>query len=297
MNDESEIQQMRVMPALDGTCACRSGRDPSICCQLADKTFFKKEFVVKKFTGTHFVVGGCYAKGLGNCQGKLTGEHYISKTLLKEIDQTIKLRGASFKIKNDEPIPIDRLKSKVLCKRHNSILSGFDIAGALFFKTLMGVQSEKKQGHILFNGSDVERWFLKTFFALGCSGIFSRKDGEPSVFNPDPRLLLCLFENEPLPESCGLLFTDLNGEVIQNIIQITPNSYPENHKKAGQLNGLTIIIGGACFSLILEKRAESTKEHFRPFGFYQKDKTFIEFSWNENRTQVILIDNKQFINV
>ncbi len=72
----------------------------------------------------------CYAKNLGNCQGLITREHYISKSVLEIAGKKIQVSGFPWQ-ENNKPIDIgiNSLASNILCEFHNSQLSPLDENG------------------------------------------------------------------------------------------------------------------------------------------------------------------------
>lgn len=62
----------------------------------------------------------CWASGLGNCDGKITGEHLISNNLL---DNKIKVKGFKWCKEEMKEVGSSGLVSNFLCKKHNEDLS------------------------------------------------------------------------------------------------------------------------------------------------------------------------------
>lgn len=82
----------------------------------------------------------CYAQALYDCEGKPSGEHYVSDKVLRAVSQAEKsvrvsgLKFLPFGIVNE--IGISSLVGNTLCKKHNSDLSVFDNAGLNFFNAM-----------------------------------------------------------------------------------------------------------------------------------------------------------------
>jgi hypothetical protein len=74
---------------------------------------------------TH-MVEKCRLAGQGPCQGKLSGEHYISHALLKRLGagQTIGIQGTPWSRDTLREVGKAGLTANILCQRHNSELSG-----------------------------------------------------------------------------------------------------------------------------------------------------------------------------
>jgi hypothetical protein len=119
----------------------------------------------------------CYAAELGDCDGKISREHYISRSVLELIGD-----GKSVTVSNlpflEKDIPTDlgikSLTAKVLCKHHNSILTDLDVAGVSMFRAMAaftGATGEPAAPAetIRIDGDAFERWLLKLF----CGSVFS----------------------------------------------------------------------------------------------------------------------------
>jgi hypothetical protein len=82
----------------------------------------------------------CYAQALGGCSQQLSGEHYVSDKVLRAVSQAnirVRVSGLKFLPSGVErEIGISRLTGNVLCKTHNSALSGYDTAGLDFFNAM-----------------------------------------------------------------------------------------------------------------------------------------------------------------
>ncbi len=74
----------------------------------------------------------CYALALGDCHGKLNGEHVGSESILRDIvssgSNTVAVDGRPWQRRPRQPVGIGRLKAKILCEKHNGALPRFDTA-------------------------------------------------------------------------------------------------------------------------------------------------------------------------
>jgi hypothetical protein len=116
----------------------------------------------------------CFLSGHGNCGGKISGEHYISKTLLEAIsaDGTVQIGGLPWQPQQTlQKIGIGSLVSNVLCETHNSGLSSLDdVAGKVF----RAVDAADKRPASLpaitrVAGPLIERWFLKVICGMAAA--------------------------------------------------------------------------------------------------------------------------------
>lgn len=119
----------------------------------------------------------CYAAELGDCDGKISREHYISRSVLELIGngKSVTVSNLPF-LKKDTPtdLGIESLTAKVLCKRHNNILTDLDVAGARMFRAMAAFTGATGEPAvpaetIRIDGAAFERWLLKLF----CGSVFS----------------------------------------------------------------------------------------------------------------------------
>src|SRR5258708_34366047 len=113
----------------------------------------------------------CFLHGYGSCGGKISGEHYISETVLDAIGNkgSVHIGGLAWQSQQKlQSIGIRSLVSNVLCETHNSGLSSVDNAAGTFFRA---VDAADKRTATLpsittVEGMLVERWFLKVMCGL-----------------------------------------------------------------------------------------------------------------------------------
>jgi hypothetical protein len=159
----------------------------------------------------------CYAKRLGDCSSKITGEHYISEVILRRIGdgKTITVGGASW-LNGGKPmsIAVKSFAANVLCTTHNSQLSPLDDVAKKVFDLLVGCETEEDVGraskHLLVrvSGWDFERWFVKAFCGLHAAGHLGDQPELPDY------LIDSLFRRKPLPLDFGLYFGAAQGETV-----------------------------------------------------------------------------------
>lgn len=142
----------------------------------------------------------CYARALGDCSAKISGEHYISKEVIAlwAEDDIVATNVRGSEAGEMSLRSLDSLASNILCDRHNSTLSPVDDTGLMFCRFVKNVPPIPPTSEI--NGQQLERWFLKVL--LGYSAVFHKqqqaKDREPSL-----PLLRALFSGGPLDDGCG----------------------------------------------------------------------------------------------
>src|SRR5713226_1257202 len=76
----------------------------------------------------------CWADCLGDCSGKITGEHYISKCMWQ--GDEVKVVGSPWHAAEPRTIPLKAFVANILCEGHNSGLSEVDAEGGKFVNHL-----------------------------------------------------------------------------------------------------------------------------------------------------------------
>lgn len=160
-----------------GPCPCESGKKAKFCCLRSARTWAKHPAPIKtKGPKTDLSNNKCYLNSLHDCSADLNKEHYISRSLLAELEHnnTIKVAGFSWQ----EPqtfslVGINSMVSKILCSRHNTALSPLDEEMGRFYRTVKDFKNisnfhEKGEQFSVFNGFDLEKWILKTRFGVNC---------------------------------------------------------------------------------------------------------------------------------
>ncbi|MGB3043679.1 MAG: hypothetical protein WBB98_10835 [Xanthobacteraceae bacterium] len=132
-------------------------------------------------------VNGCYMSSLQDCDGALSLEHYISQSILKQFDI---IRGEGLQGNLDElpSIPIKALAVRVLCQRHNALLSDLDTRAGLAFERIRTIQqhmikpiaNRRKVRDCLIDGYALELWAAKSLLATYV-GKVARTNGQPTI--------------------------------------------------------------------------------------------------------------------
>jgi hypothetical protein len=120
----------------------------------------------------------CFLQGHGTCSPGLTGEHYISATVLEAVakDSVVKIGGLRWQ-PNDtlQSMPIPRLISNILCETHNKGLSPLDNEAGKLFRAIDAVDKAATSlpATTSVDGSIIERWFVKVLCGLAASSGFN----------------------------------------------------------------------------------------------------------------------------
>ena len=194
----------------------------------------------------------CWANSLGNCSGKLTGEHIISNSIL---DKKIKVKGFSWCKDEPKEVGSSSLTGKILCEKHNNGLSTFDSEAKQFVSVIDNFckKSEnfkkfgfrKKDIPIIHkvDGTKLERWCCKTLINVG----LSQKDEVIIYFD---KILPAIFHDKNFKNPYGLNFAVATGQKIDtnDFFEIAPLLNETNDKKKELAGGLFTFRG---FRLIL----------------------------------------------
>ncbi len=113
----------------------------------------------------------------GPCEGKISGEHYISHALLKQLGPSKAVHISGTPWSGSTPIKVGKsaLTANILCQKHNASLSNLDSLASRLLKALQTAQLQLKQGtktsptHT-FIGPNFERWLLKVGYMMWASG-------------------------------------------------------------------------------------------------------------------------------
>ena len=151
----------------------------------------------------------CWAACFGDCEGELTAEHLISKSLFP--DGIVFVEGFDW-CKNLKKVGINSLTRKILCKKHNNDFSVLDSEAKYAINCFGKGKTERPINGILF-----ERWLLKTAINLSIDCEFHIGMGfSDSVKGyPSPYAVALTLGKEPFAHKMGMYFL-VNKESIPN---------------------------------------------------------------------------------
>ncbi len=213
-------------------------------------------------------MGRCWAKCLGNCSGKISGEHIITKGLFD--GKSIGVRGLPWCREEHKFISKDAYTANILCRKHNSDLSPVDdaaIHAMNTFRTVMKVHQQRKVlleerlwagrfdlHEYTISGDGLERWLLKTLINMEMVGGQGLPIGAPGGKHREPpcelvgvALGLRRFENRE-----GLYLAAVEGQAVQtaervHYVSLIKESSQGNFVAAGEF-----LFYGMRFFLCLE---------------------------------------------
>jgi len=233
---------------------------------------------------------GCYARGLRACGNKLTREHYVSRSVLAQLGN-YGILGFPWQKSADlgEAGP-GALASKILCDRHNSLLSEVDqalgevIASLLLFRDPLTVPNDKRI--VTVNGHQFERGLVKTLAGTYAAGLARRAEQLPPRNREPPRdWLHILFEGTTLSQPCGFYVYAGLGLEVEKMFGMVPLF---DHLPIPR--GADFRIAGYHFRLELRNpdRANLTSAAYRPSTIrFIRETTSCElrFEWPDDSTQ------------
>lgn len=241
----------------------------------------------------------CYAGALGGCSREMSGEHYVSKSILELVEnrggrksKSVRVSGLSFqRLGALQQLGIASMVSNILCKAHNSRLSSLDDAGKAMFTAMDGMNEgatirSLPRRVLRVDGDGLERWLLKSMCGGLYSGVFMVGPAETlkGVF-PPPEWLDILIKKADLPRGMGLFYAPRKpGETV------TADPYvlkfePIGSREKDVIGGLRVWFFGFEFALLMANLMPGVPTIFdhalyRPAGLRCVESgTEVEFDW------------------
>lgn len=237
--------------------------------------------MIVKLTGkkTGFSHPKCYANADENCSVKISKEHFISASLLRQIEfnNTAKIFGLKWqKPETFNIVPIPGLASNILCERHNHALSILDSEVGRLSETIgefdklthpsLGSDISVKKH---FSGRAIELWMLKCILGMSASKNIRG--------NLKPECVEILFGKRVWPTGWGLYFTaSLNESIYHSSSFLIETLYDT---KNNLVLAARFFIRGLPFSLCMGKPDNSGS-----FGLRRPSEIIFE---SPNSTQTI----------
>lgn len=159
-------------------------------------------------------MASCWATAIGECGGKISREHMVSKSLFVSPEVTV--QGLHWCKDEPKTVGIESLTAKILCQEHNSQLSSLDSAAGTAFDVLrrqtklandrakLSPNSLVKIERFTINARLLERWLLKTLLNLTHEGqlLIGTGGTEPGV--PPADLVQVCYGLQPFPGNAGM---------------------------------------------------------------------------------------------
>jgi len=249
----------------------------------------------------------CWANKYSPCNGKLSREHYISKSIFEQ--QFIYAKGLSWCKNEEKKISIASLTKKVLCEHHNNQLSKIDQAGInaiRVFEQLLPehIRSTKTPPESqIIDGLNFERWLLKTAINLTYEGEMHLGVGmtDSELGKPSPYLLQVVFGDLPFTHQLGLYTLCYNSLEEFRVGSISFTPIHQDNKIGGflfhlrgfdfflslypghappQLSTLGIGEDGKVPKYIAEAIPEYRKENIIAFN-EKRERLEVKFEWKD----------------
>jgi hypothetical protein len=211
----------------------------------------------------------CYANFHGGCSTKISGEHYISGSIIKLYtfdDPAVKVKhNHGYGIQHD--VSPHRFVVNALCVNHNTALSVTDDTALEFAILVRGIALSFPGGagdwggpeQITISGDDLERWALKLLMNHAAGKAFSANRGQVNSPIP-PHAVDFLLGRTPWPFGMGLCVagdtanTDIPYDPFTKIEYSTTNFWgarPILRRADQTLGGGIVELNGVGFGLSL----------------------------------------------
>ena len=268
----------------DEACPCGRADAAGKCC-YSNGVFMKLPArTVPPGPATGKSLDACYCRSLVDCDQKRTAEHYISASILEELNRENRLKVEGFPWTDGEAkfLSPKALTAKNLCKRHNNVLSPLDAMARRMFEALDNNRVHGESNRLyLFNGHDLERWLLKTLCGLADSDNLPLHEGEDvSLPREWLEVLVC---GREFSEGKGLYMCVSPGHLLEG---------PRGTKmraitSSGRLSGIGLWLCGMEFILSMtgfpSRMFDGRHFIYRPEEIYTSSAGYqrsILFSWN-----------------
>lgn len=148
-------------------CPCGSSKKAKYCCMDGRGFFYKAPYILDQ-KRRHFSHNRCYMKFLGNCDTKISLEHFISSSISEN-------KPAENAFHNDEQVELlfpRAVGARVLCTKHNSEFGDrFDAVGKAVFDAIGQGKAGSFVPPLLISGYDFERFLFQRLCAHHFGGV------------------------------------------------------------------------------------------------------------------------------
>ncbi|MGZ5434515.1 MAG: hypothetical protein ACXWID_20045 [Pyrinomonadaceae bacterium] len=190
----------------------------------------------------------CWASELGGCSTTQSREHYITRALWP--DGGITIRGFEWLDGRAKTVGVDSLTAKILCDKHNNLLSPLDAEASRVFRTVgeifllneargktkLSKQYWKVQKYEA-SGKIFERWAAKYLVGLFCvvgkDTCWHETQTEP--IRPPLRIVRAIFGEIGFEKPIGLYLAAISGDSFDGVDGVTMS--PLFHPEGGLLGG------------------------------------------------------------
>jgi hypothetical protein len=203
-------------------------------------------------------VSECWAAPLGDCAGKISREHIVTRGVF-ENDET-SVQGFPW-CPEPTKISLSGFTAKILCEKHNSALSTADDAGIATIKQfreflrlaqVRGAMKPRRWRIKRFgtNGYELERWFLKTLTNIAFGRRYPVFKPQGDEWRPSKELVEVAFGLRRFEPRAGLyLMGGQPGEKVSAYEGLRIITFTD---KAERLVGARFLVFGFVFVIYLE---------------------------------------------
>lgn len=229
----------------------------------------------------------CYLAGCSDCEGGMSREHYISRSVLDLIfgDGPASIIGTPWARNGVDNVSVSSLTAKILCQKHNNELTHLDSAAKDFFGAIQAAQLKLQAKTTVstvarIDGDLLERWVLKLVAGMLVSGNFGRNGIK--LLGEIPAIWRSIIMGCPYPDFWGLYFSAPVGEfaTAHKEFEVVPMSDLKGNVLAVKLAMARIPM---FFALGKPDNPQGIGA-YRPEGLTFHDQTVehrILFAWND----------------
>jgi len=262
--DPASTRTIRFPWKPDDPCPCGSEFAAQRCCLQTDGCFYRRpRLPVAPSPVTGFENPHCYMRHTRDCSRRLSGEHFVSASVLKVLGpEAVGAKGMPWQRPNEaKAIPISRLRANILCQRHNTAMSSLDSCAAEFFRALRTVYDNvantkslsRRALWYLISGEELEMWFAKTALGLFHSNTMPLDRGAKRAQPTIRPSLHAIFRGRILPEPCGLYLQTPSDTQLGKRNELTFRSVVSDN--GAFVVGLEMVFMGATFSFLFDTGA------------------------------------------
>jgi hypothetical protein len=202
----------------------------------------------------------CYLQGTHDCSPEISGEHYISKAVLEQLGDKIKISGAPWMKPGETLVTTpENLIANILCRRHNEALSPLDVEAGKFFSKLTNALADlerktlsRKPTFHMVSGEALELWMLKVscgiYYSVGATN--GKRIAETHSIDLD-KVQRALFDGK-WDDQAGLYLKASEGNII--VIDHNVDVAPLTTDDPSIFSGIAMWIKGFRLELIFDSK-------------------------------------------
>jgi hypothetical protein len=228
-----------------------------------------------QYSGYNHSMDKCWAKSLGDCSDKMSGEHLVTAGIFST--DKVMVQGFSWCKDVRKEIGLNSLVRKVLCRDHNSQLSPLDDAVIGLFQALNDCTRLSDVRNSLpprrwtranfdVDGKKLERWCLKTLITLSLGGSMPLGPKSKDSSAPHEDLVALCYDRLQFVFPAGLYVSYEPGDSItlEDRVTVGPINRDDNF-----IVGARFSLGGFHLMLYIDDRPFQPG----PITFNRKDGT------------------------